>query len=90
MKRSDSQGDLKEIILFTVMAVMINQNAVEEIEALAAEIEGTLTAKHVVAWKEAVAGYVRNCIFPRKQWVKDEEICWGSMIQKVICSKAIG
>ena len=72
------------------MAVTTNPTEVEEVEALAAELEGKLTAKHIKAWKEAVACYVRTTIFPRKQFVKDEEICWGSGIQKVICVKTLG
>jgi hypothetical protein len=73
------------------MAVtMSQQEAVEEVDALAADIEGTLTAKDIVAWKEAVASYVRSSIFPRKQWVKDHEIAWGSEIQKLICKMTLG
>jgi hypothetical protein len=73
------------------MAVtMSQQEAVEEVDALAADIEGTLTAKDIVAWKEAVASYVRSSIFPRKQWVKDHEIAWGSEIQKLIYKMTLG
>ena len=61
-----------------------------EIAALAADLEGKLTAKNIVAWKEAVAGYVHSSIFPRKQWVMDHEICWGSVIQKLVCNKILG
>ena len=72
------------------MTVTMRQEAAEEFEALAADIEGNLTAKDILAWKEAVASYVRSYIFPRKQWVKDHEICWGSGIQKLICRKTLG
>jgi hypothetical protein len=45
-----------------------------------------LTAKHIEAWKEVVASYVPSNIFPRKQWVKDDEIFWGSELQQqIIC-----
>ena len=43
-----------------------------------------------MAWKEEVATYIRAYIFPRKQWVKEEEICWGSVIQRVICKVILG
>ena len=52
----------------------MTQEAADEVDMLAADIEGKLTAKDIVAWKEAVASYVRSAIFPRKQWVKDNEI----------------
>ena len=81
---------LELFFLFTDMAVTMSQEAAEEVEALAADIEGNLTAKDIVAWKEAVASYVRSYIFPRKQWVKDHEICWGSGIQKLICRETLG
>ena len=41
------------------------QEAAEEVDMLAADIEGKLTAKDIVAWKEAVASYVHSSIFPR-------------------------
>ena len=63
--------------------------AVQEGEALAADIEGRLTPKNLEEWKEVVANYVRCNIFPRKQWVKDEEIKWGSDLQKIICKKTL-
>ena len=72
------------------MAVTMSREAVEEVEVLAADIEGKLTAKNIVAWQEAIASYVRSSIFPRKQWVKDHEICWGSGIQKLICKMTLG
>jgi hypothetical protein len=72
------------------MAVTMSWEAVEEVEVLAADIEGKLAAKDIVAWKEAVASYVHSSIFPRKQWVKDHEICWGSSIQKLICKMTLG
>ena len=82
---------LKVFFLITVMAVATNQiTDVEEVEALAADILGKLTAKDIEAWKEAVASYVCSCIFPRKQWVRDDEICWGSGIQKVVCKMTLG
>ena len=68
----------------------MNNEAVEEVEVMTADLEGRLTEKDIVAWKEAVASYVRAYIFPRKQWVKDEEICWESVIQKVICKVTLG
>jgi hypothetical protein len=68
----------------------MQQEAAEEAENLAADIEGRLTAKVIEDWKEAVASYVRSYIFPRKQWVKDDEIEWGSGIQKIICKKTLG
>jgi hypothetical protein len=71
------------------MAITVSIEATGEIAALAADLEGTLTAKDIVAWKEAVAGYVRSAIFPRKQWVMDHEICWGSAIQKLVCNKTL-
>ena len=85
---------LKLLFMFTDMAVpavtlMTTQEAAEEVEALAADIEGNLTAKDIVAWKEAVASYVCSSIFPRKQWVKDHEIQWGSRIQKLICKMTL-
>jgi len=72
------------------MAVTTNQNEGQEVDALAADLEGKLTTKGVMAWKEAIASFVRSSIFPRKQFVTDEEICWGSVIQKVICTKTLG
>ena len=73
------------------MAVATNQETdVEEVEALAADIVGKLTAKDIEAWKETVASYVRSYIFPRKQWVRDDEICWGSGIQKLFCKMTLG
>ena len=85
---------LKLFFLFTDMAVpsatTMAQEAAEEVDLLAADIEGKLTAKDIVAWKEAVASYVRSSIFPRKQWVKDHEIEWGSGIQKIICKMTLG
>jgi hypothetical protein len=72
------------------MAVTMSREAVEEVEVLAADIEGKLTAKNIVAWKEAAASYVRSSISPRKQWVRDHEICWGSGIQKLICKMTLG
>jgi hypothetical protein len=63
---------------------------VEEVEVLAVDTEGKLAAKDIVAWKEAVASYVCSSIFPRKQWVKDHEICWGSGLQKLICKMTLG
>jgi hypothetical protein len=68
----------------------MQQEAAEEVDMLAANIEGRLTAKVIDDWKEAVASYVRSSIFPRKQWVKDHEIQWGSGIQKIICMKTLG
>ena len=68
----------------------MTQEAAEEVDMLAADIEGKLTPKDIVAWKEAVASYVRSSIFPRKQWVKDNEIEWGSGIQKIICKMTLG
>jgi hypothetical protein len=68
----------------------IMQEAAEEVDMLAADIEGKLTAKDIVAWGEAVASYVRSSIFPRKQWVKDYEIEWRSGIQKIICKMTLG
>jgi hypothetical protein len=68
----------------------MTQEAADEVDMLAADIEGKLTAKDIVAWKEAVASYVRSAIFPRKQWVKDNEIEWGSGIQKIICKMTLG
>ena len=80
---------LKLVFLFTDMAVpagtQVTQEAADEVDMLAADIEGRLTAKDIVAWKEAEATYVRSAIFPRKQWVKDNKIEWGSRIQKIIC-----
>jgi hypothetical protein len=64
--------------------------AAEKVENLAVDIEGRLTAKVIADWKKAVASYVRSYIFPRKQWVKDHEIEWGSGIQKIICAKTLG
>ena len=85
---------LKLVFLFTDMAVpagtQMTQEAADEVDMLAADIEGKLTAKDIVAWKEAVASYVRSAIFPRKQWVKDNEIEWGSGIQKIICKMKLG
>jgi hypothetical protein len=68
------------------------QEAAEEVDMLAADIEGKLTAKDIVAWwKEAVlASYVCSFIFPRRQWVKDHEIEWGSGIQNIICKMTLG
>ncbi len=68
----------------------MTQEAADEVDMLAADIEGTSTEKNIVAWKEAVASYVRSSIFPRKQWVKDNEIEWGSGIQKIICKMTLG
>jgi len=68
----------------------MQQEAAGEVENLAADIEGRLTAKVIADWKEAIASYVRSSIFPRKQWVKDKEIEWGSGIQKIICAKTLG
>ncbi len=68
----------------------MTQEAADEVDMLAADIEGKLTEKNIVAWKEAVASYVRSSIFPRKQWVKDNEIEWGSGIQKIICKMTLG
>ena len=59
----------------TDMAVTAIDEAVEEVQAMTADLEGRLTAKDIVAWKEAVASYVHSFLFPRKQFVKDEEIC---------------
>ena len=70
--------------------IQMTQEAAHEVDMLAADIEGTLTEKNIVAWKEAVASYVRSSIFPRKQWVKDNEIEWGSGIQKIICKMTLG
>ena len=64
----------------TDMAVTAANEAVEEVQAMTADLEGRLTVKDIVAWKEAVASYVRSYIFPRKQFVKDEEIGWKSVI----------
>ena len=46
------------------MAVTANNVAVEEVEAMTTDLEGRLTEKDIVAWKEAVASYVRSYIFP--------------------------
>jgi hypothetical protein len=85
---------LKLFLWFTDMAVpagtQMMQEAAEEVDMLAADIEGKLTPKDIVAWKEAVASYVRSSIFPRKQWVEDHEIEWGSGIQKIICKMMLG
>jgi hypothetical protein len=86
----DSKLCLLIFLLFTDMAVLTMQETREEIQALAADIEGKVTAKDIVAWKEGVATYVRSSIFPRKQWVKDDEIQWGSPIQKIICKMTLG
>jgi hypothetical protein len=61
------------------------EEAAEEVDMLATDIEGRWTDKNIEAsWKEAVANYVCSSIFPRKQqWVKDHKIEWGSGIQKI-------
>jgi hypothetical protein len=86
---------LKMFLWNTDMAVpaagtQMTQEAAEERDMLAADIEGELTPKDIATWKEAVASYVLSSIFPRKQWVKDHEIQWGSGIQKIICKMMLG
>ena len=76
------------IWLLTDMAIAANQGDIE-VEWNAADLEGRLSAKDITAGKEEVANYVRSYIFPRKQWVKDDEIDWGSEIQKVICKMTL-
>jgi len=67
----------------------VDQLAVEEGEALAADIAGRLTANGIQAWKEAIESFVHSSIFPRKQWVKDDEMHWGSELQKIICKMTL-
>jgi len=71
------------------MTAVTGGEAVHEAEALAADLEGRLTKKNLEEWKLVVGSYVRCQIFPRKQWVKDEEIEWGSELQKIICKKTL-
>ena len=71
------------------MAVATGGEAVQEGEALAADLEGRLTNKYLKEWKLVVGSYVRCHIFPRKQWVKDKEIERGSELQKIICKKTL-
>jgi len=70
------------------MAIVANQGDIE-VEWNAGDIEGRLSAKDIAAWKDEVANYVRSYIFPRKQWVKDKEIGWGSEMQKLICKMTL-
>ena len=76
------------IWLLTDMAIAANQDDIE-VEWNAADLEGRSSVKDIAAWKEEVANYVRSYIFPRKQWVKDKEIGWGSEMQKLICKMTL-
>jgi hypothetical protein len=65
------------------MAVTLSEQTTnEEPRMLPQEV-----SKHTLAdWKDSAAQYVRQQLFDKKQFVTDDELVFGSTIQKLVCA----